>query len=76
MIIQFGLAGCHITEYVMDDGDSFEAMVIVFRTLFLQISEFLHCLFDLLLFHEAESEIILSFEVDLYEFLFQLAHVG
>ena len=75
MVVQFRLTCRHVTEDVVDDGYSLKAMVVVLRTLYLQISEFLHCLLYLLLFHQAQPEIILSLEVDLYKFLLQLSHV-
>lgn len=76
MVIQLCLTRGHVTEYVVNNRYPLKAVVIVLGAFHLKVPEFLHCLLDLLLLHQAHAEVVLSLEVDLNKLLLQLSYVG
>ena len=76
MVVELGLAGGHVPEDIMHDGNTLKAIIVEKGALILQIFKLLQRIFDLILFHECKPEVILSLEVFLNKFLLQFPHVG
>lgn len=70
MVVEFGLAGCHVPKDIMHDGNALKTIVVEERALILQVFELLECVFDLALLHQCQSEVIFSLEVFLNKLFF------
>ena len=75
MVVEFGLAGGHISEQLMDNRDTLKTVFVMFGGLNLQVFIFLECLFIFALFHQLQTHMVFSFEPFLREILLQFSHI-
>ena len=75
VVVEFGLAGGHISEQFMDNRDSLKTVFVMFGGLNLQIFIFLECLFVFAEFHQLQTHVVFGFEPFLREVLLQFSHI-
>ncbi len=74
VVVEFGLAGGHVAEDVVDDGDALEPVLVVHGGLALQVFVLLQRLPVVALLHPLDSDVVFSLEPLLRELLLQSTH--
>ena len=71
MIVESSLTGGHVPEDIVNDGNAFKTVLIVYCRFVLQVTVLFQGLFIPVLFHPLHCDVVLGFEALLRELFFQ-----